>query len=247
MEFKEWLEDSEADNRELIAAAIDENLLTTPLAFVAGAGGNLISQAGRAAGNAALGLAKGSLGLGQGALGAAQLAGGGKKQAGKTFRKAGSNISSGVGRIARGAAQAVGALSGVSPVLRGAQMASEPAKLSGVYAPAGKGRTWTQDLLGLNSWESPEAEKKIPAKPQSQNVPAKSGVSPKVKEKLVLKAGKGMPKDLENLIADFRAAKNPGERNRILAVIAMRHGKWYSDEMAAARARASDGRGSLAK
>lgn len=243
MEFKEWLESSEADDRELIAAAIDENLLTTPLAFVAGAGGNLISQAGRAAGNAALGLAKGSLGLGQGALGAAQLAGGGKKQAGKTFRKAGSNISSGVGRIARGAAQAVGALSGVSPVLRGAQMASEPAKLSGVYAPAGKGRTWTQDLLGLNSWDNPEAEKKTPA--GSSSKPQKQSEPPKEKEKLVLNLKRGVSKDLDDLADQYDAAKNPGERRRILAVIAMRHGKWYADEMAAARARAKARRGSL--
>lgn len=234
MEFKEWLEESENEDRALLASVIDENLFTTPLAFVAGAGGNLVSQAGRAVGNTALGLAKGGLGIGQGALSMAQLAGGGRKQAGRTFRKAADNVSSGVGSIARGAVQAAGALSGVSPVLRGAQIVSEPAKLGGVYAPSGKGKTWTQDLLGLNSWEEP-SEKTEPEgspEPEQPRPPARAP-----KEKLVLRAPKGASKDLERLISDFRAARDPGERNRILASIAMRHGRWYSDELAAARAR----------
>jgi hypothetical protein len=157
MEFREFLELEEAELFDLGIDQIDEGL-GSALKFAAGAGGNLLSQAARGGLNATTGIGQSAIGASQGVLAALQAASGGLKKGRDTFDRAYSNVSGGGRRIGRGIAQLGGAFSGVSPILRGAQAASEPLGISGAYAPASKNRSYLQDLFGLDSWEK-EAEK----------------------------------------------------------------------------------------
>lgn len=167
MEFKEFLQKEED---ELFDLGIDE-VLGSALKFLGGAGGNLISQVGRGSGNLATGLGQTALGAGQGALSALQAAGGGLKRGKKTFDDAFSNIRSGAGKIGRGAAQLGGALTGVTPLLRGAQATAEPIGISGIYAPGSDNRTSVQDVFGLDSWEKQHKKPSISVKPADSSVP----------------------------------------------------------------------------
>jgi hypothetical protein len=156
MEFRQFLEEQE----KIKKSELEEASLTSPLKFVAGAAANLGTQTARGFGNLASGAVKGAYGLAQTSLGGLQSAGGGWKTKGKESISRGlSNIGSGGVSALRGASQLAGAWSGVSPILRAAQAASEPVDIDGIYAPASKNRTFTQDLLGLNSWERPEKPK----------------------------------------------------------------------------------------
>lgn len=218
MEFKEWLLESERnfdEECELIREfGLDENILTTPFKFAAGAGGNFLSQNARGLGNAVKGIFRTGLGTGQAALAAAQRLGGGRKAAGETFSKAKKNVAGGLGNIARGAAQVGASLVPISPVLRGAQAASEPLGINGVYAPNGKDRTWTQDLLGLNSWDDdkkPSGEvapsEVAPSKPEEDSAKNDSDGSATAQ---VSKKRRQNP-ELEALIAAYRAATSSSE------------------------------------
>lgn len=177
MNFKEYviLEEDYDLFVNLDESSLDE-VLGSGLKFLGGFGGNLISQTGRGIGNLGVGLGQGAYGLGQGALGALQMAGGGSKKGKETLGHSWSNIKGGAKKIARGAAQAgpaataiasnvftpgLGAAIGMGaasiiPAIRGAQAASEPLGLSGIYAPGSKNRNFTQDLLGLDSWDKPK-------------------------------------------------------------------------------------------
>ena len=161
MDFKEFIENEEAVLFDIGLEQMEQmdEVLSSTLKFAGGVGGNLISQLGRGVGNLAGGLAKGAVGTGQTALGGLQIVGGGSKTGKETLRKGVSNLGGGISSLGRGAFQLGGALSGVTPVLRGAQAASEPMSVSGIYAPNSKNRTSIQDIFGLNSWEKPPQEK----------------------------------------------------------------------------------------
>lgn len=86
------------------------------------------------------------------------------------------------------------------------------------------------------------------ASPSVEQLPAKtvspaSSVNPAVQKKqpLKFKVGKEekIESELESLINQYRASKNSGDRNRILAVIAMRHPKWYQEKLSQAKRRQS--------
>lgn len=74
----------------------------------------------------------------------------------------------------------------------------------------------------------------------ARNVSA-AGVNPQVQKKRPLKFKVGreerIESDLQSLINQYKAATDSGERNRILAVISMRHPKWYQEKLAQARNR----------
>jgi hypothetical protein len=76
----------------------------------------------------------------------------------------------------------------------------------------------------------PQPRPSTPAQPQART----SGKQP-----LKIKVGKEekIERDLENLIGQYRAANNKGDRARILAVIAMRHPKWYHTKLNQAKNR----------
>lgn len=81
------------------------------------------------------------------------------------------------------------------------------------------------------------------ARPSPSVQRASSSASPEAsvqkKRPLKLKVGKEekIESDLQSLINQYRAAKSSGDRNRILAVIAMRHPKWYQEKLSQARNR----------
>lgn len=83
----------------------------------------------------------------------------------------------------------------------------------------------------------------VPAKSDSvsSNVADQKKVHKKVHKKpqIKLKVGKEerVESDLQSLINQYRSAKEGGERNRILAVIAMRHPKWYQEKLKDAKNR----------
>lgn len=85
-----------------------------------------------------------------------------------------------------------------------------------------------------SSLSQPSTAQSSPARPSS----AASGSDQK-KGQLKFKVGKEekIESDLQSLINQYRAAKNSGDRNRILAVISMRHPKWYQEKLSQARSR----------
>ena len=147
MEFREFLE--ECERREQMS--LDEfNLLTVPK-FAAGAASNLVTQSGRALGNVVAGGAKSALSAARVGLGGLQMLGGGREPGWDNVKKGWEGAEKAGLQIGRGALQAAGAVSGVTPLLRGAQAANEKiTDVSGVYAPKSKG-TW-QDMFGMNNW-----------------------------------------------------------------------------------------------
>jgi hypothetical protein len=70
--------------------------------------------------------------------------------------------------------------------------------------------------------------------------PVSSQADPAIKKsQLKFKVGKEekVESNLQSLINQYKVAKSGGERNRILAVIAMRHPKWYQEKLSQARSR----------
>lgn len=215
MTFREFIEKEEAELFDVGIHQMDE-FVGSALRFLGGVGGNFISQVGRGAVNTVSGLAQGAVGTGQTALAGLQAAGGGFEKGKETLGRGLSNLKSGSGRAVRGATQLGGALSGVSPVLRGAQAASEPMGISGVYAPNSKNRTFSQDLLGLDSWEKPKPtkaiEKKQP-KPPSKDVETKTFLRDlETKEKAKVKP---QPEAWKNLVIAYKQARTSQEREEI--------------------------------
>lgn len=146
MNFSEFLREEE--ELELL----DEGLVGGALRAVGGFGGNLVGQTAKGVANMAVGAGRTLKGVGRVGLGAVQgLTGGG----GKAVSNIGGgvrDVASGVGSALTGAAQTAGALSGVTPVMRGVQAATE----RGV-SPMSSRRTGLQQAMGLNSW-TPDAD-----------------------------------------------------------------------------------------
>jgi hypothetical protein len=216
MEFREFLE--ECERREQMS--LDEfNLLTAPK-FAAGAVSNFVTQSGRALGNVAAGTAKSALSATRMGLGGLQIVGGGSEPGWDNVKKGWEGAEKAGLQIGRGALQAAGALSGVTPLLRAAQAANEKiTDVSGVYAPKGKG-TW-QDMFGMNNWGgSKGAEKPGEAartKPTSRSAAGQQKVartedSDKAKERQQL---------LRNLVGAYRGSKNPAQRAKLQGAIRM--------------------------
>jgi len=212
-----FLEQEEAKLFDEGLDQIDE-VLGTAAKFIGGLGGNLLSQTARGLGNVATGLGQSAIGTGQGALSALQAAGGGwNKKGKKTFDSAYSNLDSGGRKLGRGVAQLAGALTGTTPLLRGAQAASEPMGISGVYAPNSKNRSATQDLFGLDSWQKPEPMPK--QKPKNTPKPkkiAKASTEDETKSFLKRKEKtRDQPEAWVRLVAMYRSARTIEEKKEI--------------------------------
>lgn len=224
MNFKEFLEEKEL---ELFQEEMLEESLLTPVKFAAGAAGNLVGQTARSVLNLGTGTVQGAVGAGQTGLGALQYMGGGSKRGRESLGKGVSNVLSGGNKIARGIAQGTGALSGITPVLRGAQAASEP--LKSLVSP-NKGRSPAQELLGFNSWDQP-AEEPTKEDPKPTRAAAKSpkrtrkpdSSSPespqywdRVKEMMHgEKTPIQQPEYWKRLVSAFKAASTKAERDEV--------------------------------
>lgn len=225
MEFREFFEQEEAKLFDEGLEQIDE-VLGSALRFIGGAGGNFVSQTARGIGNLATGVGQSAIGTGQGVLSALQAAGGGwEKRGKKTLDDAFSNTESGGRKFARGAAQLAGALTTVTPLLRGAQAASEPMRLSGVYAPNSKNRTATQDVFGLDSWEKPEPSPKPKSAPKSKQTQKPHQKAPKPESEQSTSSflrdlekkekTKDQPEAWVRLVAMYRSARTSEEKKEI--------------------------------
>lgn len=147
MEFKEFFELEEvADN------ICSENIITSPIKFASGVGGNLIGQNLRGAGNILKGAAKGISGVANAGVGSLQaLSGNGKERLYKGLK----SIGGGIKDASSGAVQM--AASPVSSLLRGAQ-AVDDKKIGGILKPTGGNKV--QSFFGLSGKEEPVADMK---------------------------------------------------------------------------------------
>lgn len=167
------------------------------------------------------------------------------------------DIARGAGNIVRGAAQSGAGLMSIGDEAL-AKMMGDGTKgrmkggWSGLARGVGNmGKGVRQILVG-----SPQNQPQAPQKPvqapqpvptrqapkQPQTSPSPSPqvqARPSGKQPLKIKVGKEerMKRDLEDLISQYRAASNKGDRTRILAVIAMRHPKWYHTKLNQAKNR----------
>jgi len=146
MNFSEFL--SEEEELDLVSAAlIEEGVVGSALRAAGGFGGNLIQQSARGAYNVASGAARTVRGVGKIGLGAVQGLTGAGKQGLSSVSSGIGDVASGIGSGVAGAAQAAGALSGVTPTLRAIQAANEKS----FFTPTSKRRTGLQKAMGLNS------------------------------------------------------------------------------------------------
>lgn len=152
MDFRGFIQEEE--ELDLLAEAIiEEGVVGSLLRGVGGFGGNLLTQTARGAGNLVRGAGKTAVGLGRVGLGAVQGVTGAGREGLSNIGGGISDVASGVGTAVRGAAQTAGALTGVTPVMRGVQAANEKSFLT----PMSKRRTALQQAMGLNSWD-PEGD-----------------------------------------------------------------------------------------
>lgn len=154
MNFSEFLREEE-ELELLDEALLEEGVIGGSLRALGGFGGNLLTQTARGIGNVASGATQALGGVGKVGLGAVQGVTGGGRKALSSIGSGVSDVASGVGRALKGTAQAAGAVSGVTPTIRGIQAATEKSFLT----PMSNRRTSLQQAMGLNSWD-PEGDAK---------------------------------------------------------------------------------------
>lgn len=214
---------------------IDENWITTPLKFVAGAGGNLLSQSARGFGNVAQGFVGNVGATADLGLGTLQTIGGGHKKGLERIKKGLKKVGDSGEKIGKGVTQTIGAFSGVTPLLRGAQAASEPFGVKGVYAPPAKKGSFS-DLIGLGTWDD---ENLIKEKPSIKPPPVPP-VSPKQKQQTQKKSSTNRSasnSELKKLITMYKNSKNSNERRQIQKKMAIVDPVWYQRTMRKAKER----------
>lgn len=160
MEFKEFLAFEEEKQLFRECDQIDENWLTGPLKFVGGAATNAGVQTARGLGNLAKGVVRGVGGAVETGVGGLQYLGGGGKKAKKRLGSGVSKIATGGSEAIKGIAQLGGALSGVTPLIRGAQASTER------FGSMSPNRNWLQKTFGLNAEEEPTKPAIEPRKKQ---------------------------------------------------------------------------------
>jgi len=221
MNFKDYLI-YEEDYQVFIS--LDEGELANALLagpkFVSGAVGNLVGQGLRGVGNIGYGGLQSAYGLGQSGIGALQYLGGNKEARKKASDKVKSglgNIAGGVGNALRGATQILA--SPVSAPIRGAQ-AVDDKTMSGILAPNDPKRSYIQDLLGLDSGETPQKPAKV-VQPKKERSPSSIEQIPQEWYDLTDRLRKASPKDGPVIAAEM-ARKYPklyaAARKRALSI-----------------------------
>lgn len=136
--------------RILDEALLEEGVLSGTLRAMGGFGGNLATQTVRGVGNLAAGAAQALGGVGKVGFGAVQGVSGGGKKALKSVGSGVSDVGYGLGRAIKGVAQTAGAVSGITPTIRGVQAATAEKSF---FTPMSNRRTAVQKAMGLNSWD----------------------------------------------------------------------------------------------
>ena len=215
MDFKEFFELEEfGDN------ICSENIITSPLKFAGGMGGNLIGQNIRGAGNIIKGAYKGTKGIANSGIGALQAISGDKK--GKERIKKGiEGILGGVKDAGKGIAQSF--VSPISSVLRGAQAVDDD-EISGILSP--KSGNKFQKFLGLRGEKDNGKLSQVTSKANSSikvnppPVPPRIKVNPPPVPPRKVKNPKNKIKnsDFEQLINNIKVADGPKRRVLIQAL-----------------------------
>ena len=218
MEFKEFLAFEEEKQLFRECDQIDENWLTGPFKFVGGAASNAGIQTGRGLGNLAKGVARGIDGAVETGVGGLQYLGGGGKKAKKKLGSGVSKIATGGGEAIKGIAQLGGALSGITPLIRGAQASTER------FGPMSSKRNWLQKTFGLNA-EEPEITKPPKAsKSPKSNAPqkSKSPKSPKSPKKVIQDK-----EEWDRLVYFYQITDDPVKKAELQEVLKKRFPKKY--------------------
>ena len=229
--------------------SLDENWITTPLKFAAGAAGNLAGQTARGVGNVARGMVGNVGAAGEMGLGALQMLGGGGKKGWDRMKKGWGSAEKSGKRIGRGVTQTIGALSGISPILRGAQAASEPFfDIKGVYAPSNVKKGSFSDMFGMGSWEDgskqakPDTPQAKPDTPQAKpDTPQAKPDAPQAKpDAPQVKPDAPQPnEECKKLILAYKLSKNTQTRKALQKRMAIVDPVWYRYAMQKAKARIS--------
>lgn len=211
MEFKEFLAFEEEKQLFQECDQIDENWLTGPFKFVGGAVTNAGTQTAFGLGNLAKGLARGVDGAVETGVGGLQYLGGGGKKAKKKLGSGVSKIATGGGEALKGIAQLGGALSGITPLIRGAQASTER------FGPMSPNRNWLQKTFGLNA-EEPEIE------PSRTDSPKPSSSKPKSKSPRKKQEEK---EEWDRLVYFYQITDDPVKKGEIQEVLKKRFPKKY--------------------
>lgn len=232
MNFRDFLEHSE----------LEEASISDPLKFAAGAASNFATQSARGVGNVVRGMAGSAGGMADIALGGLQAATGRRKAGTDRIRKGWAAGQQGGKRIGVGALQAAGALSGVTPLLRGGQATSEPMlPTGGVYSPSGAEKGSLRDIFGLGPGDSaqqpatpPKPDETKPAPPRRE-IPAQE--RPEEWDRMDRAADKRADTDKrwDELWAEYKKAGTPSERKRIEMAMAILDPDRYARALAASR------------
>lgn len=194
MEFKEYFELEEFGDK-----LCSENIITSPLKFAGGVGGNLIGQNIRGGGNILKGAYRGAKGLANTGLGTLQTISGNSKKGNERIKKGLLGIAGGIGDATKGIVQSVA--SPVTSVLRGAQAVDDD-QISGILSP--KSGNKIQNFLGLSGQKQVDSAELV-----KQEIP-KSTKRPQPKSKNT----SDDKSDFYKLIDSIRSAD--GEKRRLL-------------------------------
>jgi len=213
MEFSDFVREEEELDL-LYEAIVAEGIVGGTLRGLGGFGGNLISQTARGTGNIASGAARAVGGLGKIGIGAVQGVTGGGGHAVSSLKSGVADLAGGVGTAAKGALQTAGAVSGVTPTLRGIQAAGERS----FFTPMSNRRTAIQRATGMNSWD-PEGDAKKDRTEEfwrlkSQYSQAHKEGNSDLKRRIRAEMERLDPVAYRSLVAQANAAKKKSDRER---------------------------------
>jgi hypothetical protein len=202
--------------------------------FMAGFLSNLLCQTARAAANLVSFVLLACHSVVLFALAALQFAGGGRAQ---SFLSASAAWETALCSAKKGFAsllQALGVVTLLSPLIRGAQACSESMDIKGVIAPLAEDKSFWRDVFGMNSWAELHRDTPLPPPPKTTGkLPkvdeAKAKVSKVVQQKKPQKT-KARKKSTEwrSLAEAYLNAHTLDEMNRIRTKMAMKFPAHYA-------------------
>lgn len=207
------------------------------LKFVSGSASNLICQSVRSLCNLLGCVVLSAAALALFLLAGLQLLGGGRVASGRTALKSWSYTKTSLKMFAFALLQAIGVVSLLGPLARGAQACTEGLMPGGIYAPKQPSNIW-QVIFGLNSWHKDEDETHEPKDQQTQveappqvRTAKPRAATPKMKVVRKTEQNKGWL-DLSRRYLDARSRE---EMDAIRTVMAIRHPLLYMKTLSMAK------------
>lgn len=212
------------------------------LMFPAGFLGNFVCQTTRSLGNISVSSIALASAATQMILGTLMVLGGGRNKGRAHCSRSWTKIKKSIKSLGVGAAQGVGAVTLVTPMLRGAQASSERFVMQGIYSPRAAGTTRFQSVFGLNSWEvePPKAEPKKTAQKTKAVKPAETHRKTKsrpVDTKMTTKAKRTNKNEPEwgVLVSQYLASRTASDIDRARRRMATKYPLLYLRALKAVR------------